>query len=115
MNKRIIIPQKKQSKFLVSLYIIYLIYSVLVIICAINGPLTFGYGLGDIFSLFMICVSHIPILYLIFAKNKIRDKIIYFWNSIVAILIILIIVYWTLHLTLLRGGEFPWDGNIFLR
>lgn len=81
-------------------------WSVLLILgCFVfSGKVRFGYGLGDIiYGFFLIIVSFVGFV----LTFKVMDKksVAFFSFFIFGIVLLLI--------TVLRGSESPWDGNVF--
>ena len=81
--------------------------------------ITFGHGLGDLYELmFLIVISIILfifyfILFKIF-KNK-SSKILSLLKIIYYLCMTSIIVWFSLQLTLFRGSEYKWNGDIFFK
>ncbi|NLR95148.1 hypothetical protein HGP29_28395 [Flammeovirga sp. SR4] len=72
------------------------------------GKITFGYGLGDIFYLPILYV--ITFVYIItFSINRKKDKQLLITNTVFTIPIIWIV----LSVTLWRGPEYSWNGELF--
>jgi heme/copper-type cytochrome/quinol oxidase subunit 4 len=94
-------------------FLIYLLFTVSIILLNVYGYISFGYGLGDVFSLgviFLIAVF-LSFIYIIEVRklNKPLGKLI-FMGVLLADIIVIV-----LYLTIFRGPEFPWHGNLFLR
>lgn len=90
----------------------YLVIIVLIVILVMNANMTFGHGMGDIYYLgFILFIGIIASLiwFIILKKNfsKIANAIFYCFLVVELILIII-------KLTILRGAEYPWNGNLFL-
>ena len=96
-------------KTLVSFNIIAPLITFLLIYGVIFDGLTFGQGLGDVFYVGLFgLISIIIVLTSVIFRKKIKIKYItLIWIAFVVVLI--------LSLTLLRGGEYRWNGNIFIR
>ncbi len=91
----------------------YLLWVSIVVFLNFKGDITFGHGLGDLY--YLIFIVSLTILSLIFyvrinKGNFANKKMIYLF----IVYLIVIVVSFCLKLTLFRGAEFPWDGNIFL-
>jgi Kef-type K+ transport system membrane component KefB len=94
-------------------FLVYVLLTVSVILLNVYGYISFGYGLGDVFSLgvmFLIAVF-LSFIYIIEVRklNKPLGKLI-FTGVLLADIIVIV-----LYLTIFRGPEFPWHGNLFLR
>ncbi len=91
----------------------YLLWFSFVVFLNLKGDIAFGHGLGDLY--YLIFLVSLTILSLIFYLRIIKGylankKMIYLF----IVYLIVIVVSFSLKLTLFRGAEFPWDGNIFL-
>ena len=79
----------------------------------INGVISFGHGLGDAY--YLICLLILSIIASVvkfnFFKIIIQDKK---KGLLFLICLLLILLAFSLKLTILRGAETPWDGNITL-
>lgn len=73
----------------------------------ITGNMTFGHGLGNLYYLLYLVL--IIILFLI--TYIVKDK---FFRWIILILISVILTFLILKLTVFRGGEYSWNGNLFI-
>lgn len=93
-------------------FFIYLLWMLLVEFLNFRGYIAFGHGLGDLYyliSLIFFSVSAIY-FYLQLVKGKYsRGKAILF-----VIYLLMVIIFYCLRLTYLRGAEYPWNGNLFL-
>lgn len=85
---------------------IELVIILILLVLNINGYLSYGYGLADIFYIgrFMVYLFIIGAIHFLIKKD---------WITI--ILIFLLIVYTLLLMTIYRGVENAWDGNIFVK
>lgn len=85
---------------------IELIIVLILLVLNINGYLVYGHGLADIFYIgrFITYMFIIGIIHILTKKD---------WITIVLIFILLI--YTVLQMTIYRGGENAWDGNIFVK
>lgn len=93
-------------------YILVVIYSILVVILVMIGKLSFGHGLGDLYYIIELVIF----LCFIILLNSIKHKINYsFFKYFILLLSVIIILYFSLKLTIYRGVEKPWDGNVFIR
>ena len=91
----------------------YLLWFSFVVFLNLKGDITFGHALGDLYYLIFIVSSTILSLIFYLRINKghlYNNKIIYLF----IVYLIVIVVSFSLKLTLFRGSEFPWDGNILL-
>lgn len=73
------------------------------------GNVTFGHGLGDIFSLPFLWLTTFSFL-LSTVINRKKEKQLLISNIIFTILVLWIL----LRVTILRGGEYSWNGEIFI-
>ena len=92
-----------------------LVYLISIVILAINGKITFGHGLGDLFYILGISLGILAqlILNLIFSRKKFlskRDQS----NWIIGILFLGIAILVTYEFTLGRGPEYKWNGEILI-
>lgn len=96
------------------------LYSFSIVICTLIASgvllekLSFGLGLGDLGMLIAILLFLIVSGVLVFLKSKFSKKI-KKWNLIIGVLMIIGIVYFLLSITIWRGAEIPWDGNMFIK
>lgn len=76
----------------------------------VSGRLTFGHGLGDAFYLMSAAclVIFIVVLKLLSRKSEVK-----LFNGLLVFLMLVIFTYFSLKLTLLRGPEFRWNGELF--
>lgn len=94
-------------------FITYLFWFLLVVFFNLNGNISFGHGLGDLYYLLFIVFLTVLALvfYLRMLKPPLAGKTAVF--LFVAYLIAIVISF-SLKLTLYRGPEFPWNENLFL-
>ena len=87
--------------------VLWLLSAAVVIIIFLNlwGGLTYGYGLGDTYY-----VGRFVILVLVIGGGHIVIK----KDLITIILLFLLLVYNLLLMTIYRGSEYPWNGEVFL-
>ena len=87
--------------------VLWLLSAVVVIIIFLNlwGGLTYGYGLGDTYY-----IGRFVILALVIGGGHIVIK----KDFITIILLFLLLVYNLLLMTIYRGSEYPWNGEVFL-
>ena len=92
---------------------ILLLYLSTVIILALNGNVTFGYGLGDL--IFIVILVIVTMLYLIlilcFKQARFTSYQLQI-NLVLGIIYLLIAILTTYEITLGRGPENSWKGNI---
>lgn len=75
------------------------------------GVVTFGHGLGDIFFLLALIVwLLITIIYWVKRRILPSRKAV----AVVVLMAVLTIVLSTLKMTVFRGPEYPWNGQLFL-
>lgn len=93
-------------------YWLFILWSVLVATLNLNATIAFGHGLGDLYYLSILLLFVVFISIVIFKLPKITN------NQISAILllsfILVIMIVFTLKLTIFRGPEYPWDGNVLI-
>jgi hypothetical protein len=95
------------------IYGCYVLVSILSIIGVFSGKLSFGLGLGDLGIIIITIIVLILGGFLVYFKTNISTFISQ-WNLIASILLLLFIIYLVLSLTVLRGVENPWKGNVFI-
>lgn len=74
--------------------------------------ITFGYGLGDVFYLFLILLFFVVASILRYIMSRKRGRYV-IAQIVLSLAIVAFIVYMTLAMTLNRGIEYPWQGNWF--
>lgn len=74
-----------------------------------SGKIVFGQGMGDLFYLILLIILQIIFGYIFFLniKKKVTFPI------IMAILLIVCVLLFTLKMTVYRGIEYPWNGSLF--
>ena len=88
-----------------------LIFSAFIILGELIGFITFGYGLGDWQYLIWLIVLLIIIsiaTHSIIKTSKMEPVI-----PLLLIFIVILILFFTLKITILRGPEYKWNNNIF--
>lgn len=91
-------------------YGLYTFLSIGIVTGSFLGYVTFGYGLGDWLHIITTTILWIAISIIIMATRKQRaDKN----QMIFTIGMIACIVFLLLKITLLRGIEYKWNGDIF--
>lgn len=83
--------------------------NILIVILCINGKMTYGYGLGDLFVLILnilVIITNIITMFKIQKLTSCSKNIFMLINIIILIAIIL-------KLTIYRGSEYLWNGSIF--
>lgn len=103
-----------RGKVLNIIYLGYSVISLLILLGVLMGKLSFGLGLGDLGMLIISLVILILIGSFVFFKRRFTEKI-KSWNWIISVVILLIVIYLILSLSLWRGVEYPWNGNLFLK
>lgn len=95
-----------------TILIISLLYLLFVTIGVFNSCLTFGLGLGDLGMIMVLIFLNLTIVVAYFiAKRKptwIKGLTVFKVTTVT-----LSIIYFTLILTIWRGIEQPWNGNLF--
>jgi len=90
-------------------YWIFILWGVLVAVLNLNGNITFGHGLGDVYYLLLLLFFEILVSIITFKIPKNSNKQ---TTAILFLLFVLaIIISFTLKLTIFRGPEYPWDGH----
>ena len=81
----------------------------------LSGRITFGRGLGDVLYLIALVVADIILLILVLLSERVasvRYRIYITLTLFVTYLLLaLLVTYW---ITVGRGVEHSWDGNIFI-
>lgn len=95
----------KIAKYIFTLYISL---TVLVIILSLQGRITFGHGLGDLFYMIFIVIAGLMIGLLLFKKDFEHFRV------ILLILALFLLVFMSLKLTVFRGPEYKWNGKILI-
>jgi len=75
------------------------------------GPLTYGHGLGDLFQLAESVVVGVLIVFLCMFIDSKKSSLAR-WLGI--LVMVIYIVWYSLHVTFLRGPEYSWNGSIFM-
>lgn len=94
-------------------YCLWTIILLIIVYLNFKGKVHFGWGLGDIIISAFIIIIVILVDGALFMKtnNPIGRNFEIFIHSVA----ILFLVYILLKMTILRGGESPWDGQIFFK
>jgi len=89
--------------------VLYLLWTFSILILIFSGKVTFGQGLGDLFYLVLLIIMQIFFGYLFYLniKGKINFPL------VISLLLIIILILFTLKMTIWRGIEYPWNGNVF--
>ncbi len=91
-----------------------ILFLIIEIILLLNGVLTFGYGLGDLFYLFVdiffIVILIVCLLIIIIKKIQLKTITRLIFYSI----IFLFLAYNIYSFTIGRGVESPWNGKVFI-
>ncbi len=104
--------KRVMNKTLKVTYWLFMVWSALVVISNLNAGITFGHGLGDIYCLVLLLLLIIVISIVVFkVLRNTSDKI-----SIISFLLFIlgIVIVFSLKLTVYRGPEYPWNGELFL-
>jgi hypothetical protein len=100
------------KKIVAIVYVIFVVLMLTILLLNINGYISFGNGLGDIKTLFLLTVLNILIFWVwlkfIRKVSLVRGDLLFVFT------LILILVLTFLKLTIWRGREFPWNGAVFL-
>jgi hypothetical protein len=97
------------NRILNCLSVLYLIWTIFIITLLLSGKITFGQGIGDFFYLILISVLFIVFGFVSFLNYKGKIK----FPNLLSILAIIILILFTLKMTIWRGIEYPWNGKIF--
>lgn len=94
---------------------IFIVWSILLILLVIEGILSFGHGLGDLYYLLLLLlftiITAITIHKLITTENAATIKN----RNLIIVLVTTIISLTILKLTIWRGPELPWNGDFFVK
>lgn len=93
---------------------IILIYLIIIIFLQLIGKINYGHGLGDLFDLmFIVGVVIIQFLLIVIISRKTNNsrELLLF---ILGLFFLFIAIYITWEFTLGRGGEYRWNGYIFI-
>lgn len=98
-------------KVAITTYFIYLLWMLFI---AFNlNNITFGHGLGDIFFYIILSIAFLLIsIYMII--NIMRNISIDLYYTLATGIMVIIMIYFTLHATYLRGSEYSWNGSVFI-
>lgn len=91
-------------------FIILLVEGLMVV----NGSLSFGLGLGDLAMLFMMIIMLVVFGLLVFIKSKSKESDVKSVRVVIFVGMLLTLLYFVLHVSILRGSENPWNGNLFV-
>jgi hypothetical protein len=91
--------------------ILYLIWTISILILIFSGKATFGQGLGDLLYLILLTILQIFFCYLFYLNIKGRIN----FPLVISLLLIIIVILFTLKMTIWRGIEYPWNGNILFQ
>lgn len=94
------------------IFFCYLVWTICIIVLNLNANITFGRGLGDIFYLIELIVISIILAVAFFKVKKHTEN--KFAVMLLCIIMVLTIIFFLLKLTIWRGAEYIWNGNIFL-
>ena len=99
-----------RSTFIIT-YIVYTVVSIFIVSGSLLGYLSFGYGLGDIMYLIITAILWIIITILVLVNRKAEKS-----SSLVILTVTMIIciVFLILKITIDRGPEYRWNGDLFL-
>lgn len=92
--------------------IAFVIFVILTVILLFYGKISFGHGLGDLYYLVFFVLWSIVIIsiYIYILKKNNFTLLPLLYGFIITIIIITIV-----KLTIFRGPEFHWNGNILRR
>lgn len=90
------------------LFSFYILFVASIFYGSLSGYLTFGFGLGDLLKLGELVFTLIIIIVVYFLTRK-------NYKYIFCVFIILFTVYFSLGITIFRGSEHKWDGNVFYK
>jgi len=101
---------KNLSKLIVLLGVLY---SILVIILGFNSKVSFGNGLGDLGMILSLILVNLIVLGFFYISKKCKKFQVVARLACIT-LVIWMIVYYSLCLSLWRGPEQVWNGELFL-
>lgn len=87
---------------------LYLLWTLTISSLIFIGKLTFGHGIGDIVYLILLVLLLLVFGYFIYRNEKLNRPIILIVFMLVSVLLI------GLKITIWRGSEYPWNGELFL-
>lgn len=87
------------------LYLIFEVLFILILLGVLLEKLSFGVGLGDLFYVVIGLILVVVSCFLFFVFPTKRKWILMF--------MFVCLLYYLMALTIFRGAEFPWDGNLF--
>lgn len=79
-----------------------------------QGGLTFGHGLGDLGMIIIIPLISIAWGIVVYVKSPYEERKAKTVRVLLLIGLLLTLLYFILYISILRGGENPWDGSIFV-
>lgn len=82
--------------------------TILLALSFFNGKITFGYGLGD-FVHWIIYIISFVLFFILSRLFKAKEAYI----KLILSLWILTLISFVLLVTVFRGAEYPWNGNLF--
>ena len=93
-------------------YWVFVLWAVIIILLNLNANIAFGYGLGDVYYLLSLVFFLIVISVINF--KVLRGKENHLANIFLLLFIFVIVIAFTLKLTIYRGSEYFWNGKLFL-
>lgn len=95
------------------IFIIYIVWVLSILFLSLEGYISFGHGLGDLYDLILLVffTTLSSFFYFIVIKKNFGGQ---YWTFIFIVFLLLIMLIFILKLTLLRGSEYPWNGEFFL-
>lgn len=95
------------------LFFCYLAWAICVIALNLNANIAFGKGLGDSFYLLILLILSViySIVYFKFFKKNTGNN---YTVILFCAILIITVSYFFLKLTIWRGAEYPWNGELFL-
>lgn len=100
------------SKGIRIIYWLFILWSVLLAVLNLNANIVFGHGLGDVYYLLFLLFFVIVISIINF--NKIGNTNKQVTATLLLIFMLVIVIAFTLKLTIYRGPEYPWNGRLFV-
>ena len=88
---------------------LYFIWTIAILTGIFNGKITFGQGIGDFFYLVLLIILQIAFAYYFFINNKKENNL----PTFIFLFQVIVIILFTLKMTIWRGIEYPWNGSIF--
>lgn len=89
--------------------ILHFVWTLIMLIFIFSGKIVFGQGMGDMGYVVLLVILQTIFGYVFFLN--IRSKI--GFPLLMTILLVVCVLLFTLKMTIYRGLEYPWNGNVF--